>query len=69
MNQEAITGIRQPKEVLRVALKLRNGSLTLRWHLVLGTDLRTVSESAAAWTSLMRTRGFGKKGHGRKESI
>lgn len=54
---------------LGVALKLRNRSLTLRPHPLLGTNLRRVSERAAAWTLLMRTRVSGRKGHGRKESI
>lgn len=50
--------------VLRVAVTLREGSLALRWHLVLGTGLRRLWDRAAAWPPLMRARRIWKKGLG-----
>lgn len=47
--------------VLRVAVTLREESLALRWHLVLGTGLRRLWDRAAAWPPLMRARRIWKK--------
>lgn len=60
-NMAAQGGYQGKPQALRVALKLRDGSLTLMWHLV--------SERAAAWSLLLRTRELGRKDNGRKESI